>query len=110
MGILRDMRLLADNAGVSLRSSRQKFPAPGMAGGKPGGLGTFIRNPGQANETRLPMTTSGTPFANGDVLRVMSPGGGGYGDPRSRDRAAVRRDLIEGKISVATAREIYGAD
>ena len=30
MGILRDMRLLADHAGVSLRSSRQKFPAPGM--------------------------------------------------------------------------------
>ena len=107
MGILRDMRLLADNAGASLRSSRQKFPAPGMAGGKPGGLGTFIRNPGAANE-RLPMTTSGTPFANGDVLRIMSPGGGGYGDPRERDPAAVKRDLVEGKISAEAAREIYG--
>jgi len=108
MGILRDMRLLADDAGVSLRSSRQKFPAPGMAGGKPGGLGTFIRNPGTASETRLPMTTSGTPFANGDVLRVMSPGGGGYGDPRERDPAAVARDLVEGKISVEAARTLYG--
>jgi N-methylhydantoinase B len=108
MGILRDMRLLADHAGVSLRSSRQKFPAQGMAGGKPGGLGTFIRNPGRPDETRLPMTTSGTPFANGDVLRVVSPGGGGYGDPRERDSAAVRRDLIEGKISATVAREIYG--
>ena len=108
MGILRDMRLLADHAGVSLRSSRQKFPAPGMAGGKPGGLGTFIRNPGLPSETRLPMTTSGTPFANGDVLRVMSPGGGGYGDPRERDPAAVKRDLVEGKISAAVARAVYG--
>jgi N-methylhydantoinase B len=108
MGILRDMRLLADDAGVSLRSSRQKFPAPGMAGGRPGGLGTFIRNPGTASETRLGMTTSGTPFANGDVLRVMSPGGGGYGDPRERDPAAVKRDLVEGKISATAAREIYG--
>jgi len=108
MGILRDMRLLADDAGVSLRSSRQKFPAPGMAGGKPGGLGTFIRNPGTASETRLPMTTSGTPFANGDVRRVMSPGGGGYGDPRERDPAAVARDLVEGKISVEAARTLYG--
>jgi N-methylhydantoinase B len=108
MGILRDMRLLADDAGVSLRSSRQKFPAPGMAGGKPGGLGTFIRNPGTASETRLPMTTSGTPFANGDVLRVMSPGGGGYGDPREREPAAVARDLVEGKISVEAARTLYG--
>lgn len=108
MGIVRDMRLLADNAGVSLRSSRQKYPAPGMAGGTPGGLGTFIRNPGTAKEERLGMTTSGTPFANGDVLRVMSPGGGGYGDPRERDPAAIRRDLAEGKISAAAARELYG--
>lgn len=108
MGIVRDMRLLANNAGVSLRSSRQKFPAPGMAGGLPGGLGTFIRNPGTATETRLGMTTSGTPFANGDVLRVMSPGGGGYGDPRERDPAAVKRDLVEGKISADVAQKVYG--
>ena len=108
MGIVRDMRLLADDASVSLRSSRQKFPAPGMAGGKPGGLGTFIRNPGQPDETRLGMTTSGTPFANGDVLRVMSPGGGGYGDPHERERAAVEHDLREGKISAEAAREVYG--
>ena len=73
----------------------------------PGGLGTFIRNPGTASEPRLPMTTSGTPFANGDVLRVVSPGGG-YGDPRERDAAAVKRDLVEGKISAAVAREVYG--
>jgi N-methylhydantoinase B len=108
MGILRDMRILADGAGVSLRSSRQKYPAPGLAGGRPGGLGTFVRNPGAADETRLPMTTSGTPLANGDVLRVMSPGGGGYGDPLARERAAVRRDLAEGKISLQAARDIYG--
>jgi N-methylhydantoinase B len=53
------------------------------------------------------MTTSGTPFANGNVLRVVSPGGG-YGDPRERDAAAVKRDLVEGKISAAVAREVYG--
>ncbi len=110
LGILRDMRLLADNATVSLRSSRQKFPAPGMAGGQPGGLGTFLRNPGTPQEVRLAMTTSGTPLANGDVLRVVSPGGGGYGDPRERDPAAVKRDLMEGKISVEAARGIYSVN
>ncbi len=108
LGILRDMRVLADNASVSLRSARQLFPAPGMAGGMPGGLGAFIRNPGTDSETRLGTTTSGTPLANGDVLRVISPGGGGYGDPSQRDREAVLRDLREGKISERIAREIYG--
>ncbi len=110
LGIVRDMRVLADNASVSLRSARQKFPAPGMAGGQPGGFGTFIRNPGMADETRLGLTTSGTPLANGDLLRVMTPGGGGYGDPRQRERAAVKRDLFEGRISTDAARGAYGLD
>jgi len=108
MGVLRDMRLLADNASVSLRSARQRFPAPGLAGAQPGGLGAFIRNPGAPSETRLGLTTSGTPLANGDLLRVITPGGGGYGKPSERDREAVKRDLIEGKISAAAAREFYG--
>ena len=110
LGVLRDMRVLAENAGVSLRSARQKFPAPGMAGARPGGLGAFIRNPGAPTETKLGATTSGTPLANGDLLRVMTPGGGGYGDPRERDPAAVRRDLLEGKITPHAAREIYGVE
>ena len=108
LGVLRDMRILADHASVSLRSARQKFPAPGLAGGRPGALGAFIRNPGTSAETRLGLTTSGTPLANGDVLRVITPGGGGYGEPSERDPTAVRRDLIQGKISAAVAREVYG--
>src|SRR6188474_2114514 len=52
MGILRDMRLLADHAGVSLRSARQKFPAPGLEGARPGGLGVFTLNPGTPGSTR----------------------------------------------------------
>jgi N-methylhydantoinase B len=107
LGVLRDMRVLADHASVSLRSARQKFPAPGLAGARAGGLGAFIRNPGTSNETRLGLTTSGTPLANGDLLRVITPGGGGYGEPSERDPEAVRRDMIEGKISSVAAREIY---
>ena len=108
LGILRDMRVLAENATVSLRSSRQRYPAPGLSQGQPGGLGAFIRNPGQAAEARLPLTTSGTPLAHGDVLRVISPGGGGFGDPRERERRAVLRDLREGKISEDAGRGMYG--
>src|SRR5262249_37380097 len=77
LGSVRDMRVLAEGASVSLRSARQRFPAPGLAGGEPGGLGAFVRNPGTNAEARLGLTTSGTPLANGDLLRVMTPGGGG---------------------------------
>ena len=41
---------------------------------------------------------------------TASPGGGGYGDPRTRDRAAVHRDLRDGLISAAVARDVYGLD
>ena len=37
-----------------------------------------------------------------------SAGGGGYGDPNRRDRAAIERDLAEGKVSRAAAVREYG--
>lgn len=44
----------------------------------------------------------------GDRLVVETAGGGGYGDPRRRDRERVARDVAEGKVSPAAAQEIYG--
>ncbi len=41
-------------------------------------------------------------------IRIASAGGGGYGDPRRRDPAAVRRDVADGIISEAAAQRIYG--
>jgi N-methylhydantoinase B len=37
-------------------------------------------------------------------------GGGGYGDPKSRDRAAVERDLRDEYITPAAARAHYGLE
>jgi N-methylhydantoinase B len=59
------------------------------------------------NQTRLGLTTSGTPLGNGDLLRIVTPGGGGYGDPSEREPEALKRDLIEGKVSHRAAREFY---
>jgi N-methylhydantoinase B/oxoprolinase/acetone carboxylase alpha subunit len=44
----------------------------------------------------------------GAISGDHTPGAGGYGDPRERDRALVRRDLDEGVISDAVARDAYG--
>ena len=41
-------------------------------------------------------------------LRKVCARAGGYGDPRQRDRALVRRDLGEGTISPEVARDVYG--
>jgi N-methylhydantoinase B len=41
-------------------------------------------------------------------LIFETPGGGGFGDPEKRDRAALRRDLEEGLVSLAAATSLYG--
>jgi N-methylhydantoinase B len=38
----------------------------------------------------------------------VTPGAGGLGPPGRRDPTAAARDLAEGAISPATAREVYG--
>jgi N-methylhydantoinase B len=108
LGVLRDLRVLAEDATVALRSARQVFPAQGLAGGKPGALGAFIRNPARADETRLPSTSSDTRLQEGDVLRIITPGGGGFGPPEKRDPSLIERDLEEGKITMGAARRDYG--
>jgi len=44
----------------------------------------------------------------GDVISIRTCGGGGYGSPADRESALVERDVREGKVSVARAREVYG--
>ena len=44
----------------------------------------------------------------GDVVVFEAAGGGGYGNPRQRDRAKVAKDVEEGLVSERAARDIYG--
>ncbi len=49
------------------------------------------------------------PLAPGDSVRLWSPGGGGFGDPRTRDLDAVERDLDQGIVTPECAEAVYGA-
>ncbi|NIS35926.1 MAG: hydantoinase B/oxoprolinase family protein, partial [Actinobacteria bacterium] len=49
-----------------------------------------------------------TKLAPGEVGSIQTPGGGGYGDPLERDPAAVREDVLDGKVSAEAAAEEYG--
>jgi N-methylhydantoinase B len=44
----------------------------------------------------------------GDVVSYRTCGGGGYGPPGERDPGRVLRDVLEGKVSVERARDVYG--
>jgi N-methylhydantoinase B len=46
----------------------------------------------------------------GDRLTFFTAGGGGFGDPRARDPAAIADDVAKGYVSVEAARRDYGDD
>lgn len=108
LGARRDYRILVDGLQLTVFGERQRVPPPGLGGGYPGGFGRFVMNPGGEHERTLPSMGSGIPLQKGDLLRVETPGGGGYGDPRRRNPEAVLRDLVEGRISAQAAEAVYG--
>ena len=44
----------------------------------------------------------------GDRVRVRTPGGGGYGDPKTRDRALVAEDVRLGRYTAAQSERLFG--
>ena len=90
---------------LSLLSDRNKYPPQGLAGG-----GDGARVEIELADGRKPHPKSRDTIRPGERLIVRYAGGGGYGDPASRDRAAVARDLRDGYISAESARRDYGYD
>ena len=86
---------------LSVRTDKTRFAAPGIAGGKAGATGVALLD-GKA----MPLE----PFRlrAGSELELRLPGGGGAGDPGSRDSAALARDLELGYVSREAARLDYG--
>jgi N-methylhydantoinase B len=51
---------------------------------------------------------SGLTVNRDDVIRITTANGGGYGDPRERDRSAVTDDLRNGYVTAEQAAGEYG--
>ena len=99
-------------------SDRHEVKPWALFGGAPGGNGgTFIQKAGRERWTtvkELYGKVSTSKYANvrfdpGDrVLLLITPGGGGYGDPRERDPARVAEDVREGYVTADAADREYG--
>ncbi len=107
LGIVREYQTLAD-ARFSIRSTKHVVPAHGLAGGAPGRTGDIWINPDTGQQRQLPTRYADYPLKAGDVFRLETPGGGGWGDPRRRDPDLVLADLKEGYITAEAARLYYG--
>lgn len=109
LGIRRVYEFLDDADGVFYtEQSSDQFAPRGANGGLPGTAARMRLE--RADGSSLEITKTRQTVHRGDRLVVVTGSGGGYGDPRRRERGAVLRDLREGKVSERTAREVYGVN
>ncbi len=102
---------------ISQMTDRHRIKPWGLSGGREGANGaTLIQLGGDGDWLDMIAAfnkRSSSKFSNvvvrpGDRLQIVTPGGGGYGEPAKRNPALVREDLAEGYISPANARAAYG--
>ena len=99
---------LLQDATVVRRYDRARFPPNGVAGGKPGGRSRFVIRLGTKDEQEMP-ASGRYDLRAGERFLLQSAGGGGYGDPKKRERAAFARDIAEGYVSAEAAERDYGS-
>ena len=105
LGLVRQYKLLADEAVLQLRADRAKHPPYGLFGGGPAAPSrNFLDPDGSAEELLSKVTRT---MRAGEVIRHEQAGGGGYGDPLERDPDAVAEDVRNEKISSTFAQEKF---
>jgi N-methylhydantoinase B len=100
LGSVRDIEFLADG-GFSLEGDGNLVAPPGLFGGGAGTPGSVTLNPGTPEAQTLPSKIPYRKARAGDVLRLVGPCGGGYGDPALRDPEATARDARDGIATVS---------
>lgn len=92
---------------VSLRRERHKFGPWGLEGG---GAAPVCRTELAHHDGGIEPLPGKilAPIQQGEQLRYWTTGGGGYGSPFTREPAEVLADVLDGRVSLAAAREIYG--
>ena len=98
LGVERDVEVLVDNVVFSRYGDRQKHPVQGAHGGGEGKPGSFVLNPdGDAKKLKSKGVDK---LKRGDIVRITTPGGGGYGNAALRDKEAMLRDIEDGKTNI----------
>lgn len=109
-GIRREIRVLAGGASLSVLADKCVIPPSGTAGGFGGASNRFVvvREGDVIAPSPIPGKIGGFELHQGDIVRIETAGGGGYGDPLDRDPARVQQDVRLGVVSVAHAMSRYG--
>jgi N-methylhydantoinase B len=105
-GYEKHYRMLVDCRTI-VTADRVRLGCYGVKGGKAGQpFCVTVDAEGAARD--LGGLVDGDPVLKGQVVRVVTTGGGGWGDPLDREVELVQRDLIEGRVSPDSALRDYG--
>ena len=117
LAVRRDLEVLAPEVTASALMDRVERGAWGLFGGLPGRCAALLvrrrgddcfRDFTEAFGTVSPSKLSGVILRAGDVVRIESAGGGGFGDPREREPSRVLADVLDGLVTPSEAARAYG--
>jgi len=92
LGAIYEIELLEESADVFVFGERGRSAPKGIAGGGEGALNIFsYENDGQWREPPMASKMVGIKLKRGERVRLQTPGGGGYGDPKKR--SASQREI-----------------
>lgn len=108
LGAIYEIEALDGNADVFLLGERGKYPPPGANGGGPALLNRFVYET-DSGEATPPLVSKVTDvkIKRGQKVRLETPGGGGFGDPATREPARIARDIRLGYVTRAAAERDY---
>jgi N-methylhydantoinase B len=103
--LIREWEFLGEEGTLQMRTERQRTQPWGLHGGQSGAFSQTIFNPERENYTMHKETIS---IKKGDSIRVITSGGGGWGNPLERDPEMVRSDVRNGGVTLKRASDVYG--
>lgn len=106
-GMVKDYRILADDAILTTDINRSRFPPWGVAGGQSGTLNYLLVIRDGKEIMRVSRLTNHK-LKKGDVVSIRTAGGGGWGHACERDPSSVANDVRKGLMMIDQARDIYG--
>jgi N-methylhydantoinase B len=107
LGYEKHIRMLRDAHFMSI-ADRSILACWGLKGGKAGQPFQVTVDPGGPAEREVDALADAEKVLAGELIRVRTTGGGGWGDPIAREVGDVVRDVRWGKVSVRGARDDYG--
>ena len=106
-GCIRDYRAAVDGVTITATFGRHKYVPWGIAGGHDGSRNAVHILYADGREV-VAGKTARTLLERGEVARLVTGTGGGWGDPRERPVEDVVEDVRDGYVTVEQAERDYG--